>query len=321
MAVQAELRPPRRLARRDKVQRLEFRAMGCHMLALVDAPQVVSQMNQVPNWFEDWEQTLSRFRADSELSRLNQNAGEPMPVSDTLWQVLHASLHAARQSNGIVTPTLLAALESAGYDRTFDALEPSAVRQRPGWMMVGDWRTIECNAATRSVCLPPGMRIDLGGLAKGWAADQAAQRLAEHAPALIDAGGDIAVSGPQIHGDRWPIGVADPSEPEHNLEVLMIARGAVATSGRDYRRWQRNGVWQHHIIDPRTGEPAETDVIAATVIAPNAIDAEVAAKMVLILGSRTGLDWLEKQPTLAGLLVLEGGYVIHSQRLEDYVEN
>ncbi len=295
--------------------------MGCHMQVLVDAPHGVNQMNQVPDWFEDWEQTLSRFRADSELNRLNQNAGEPVRVSDVLWQVLQVSLYAARQSDGIVTPSLLAALESAGYDRTFEALEPSAMHQRPGWMMVGDWRTIECDAATRSVCLPPGMRVDLGGIAKGWAADQAARRLAEYAPALIDAGGDIAISGPQINGDRWPIGVADPGEPERNLEVLMIAQGAVATSGRDYRRWQRNGVWQHHIIDPRTGEPAETDVIAATVIAPNALDAEVAAKMVLILGSRAGLDWLENQSTLAGLFVREGGYVIHSQRLEDYLES
>lgn len=295
--------------------------MGCHMQVLVDAPFMVDQMNQIPDWFEDWEQTLSRFRVDSELNWLNQHAGEPTQVSETLWQVLQASLSAARCSDGIVTPTLLAALEAAGYDRTFEALEPSTVQQRPGWMLVGDWRTIECAAATRSVCLPPGMRVDLGGIAKGWAANQTAHHLAEYAPVLIDAGGDIAVSGPQINGDRWPIGVADPSEPERNLEVLMIARGAVATSGRDYRRWQRNGSWQHHIIDPRTGEPAETDVIAATVIAPDAINAEVAAKMILILGSRAGMDWLEKQSTLAGLLVLEGGYIIHSRRLEEYLEN
>jgi FAD:protein FMN transferase len=301
------------------MQRLEFRAMGCHMQAIADSSEPVEPINQVPAWFEDWEQTLSRFRADSELNQLNQNAGEPMQVSDVLWQVIQASLQAARQSDGIVTPTLLAALESAGYDRTFESLDPSATRQRPGWMTVSDWRSIEDDASARSIWLPPGMRLDLGGIAKGWAADQAARRLAKFAPTLIDAGGDIAISGPQANGKRWLIGVADPSEPERNLELLAIARGAVATSGRDYRRWQRDGVWQHHIIDPRTGEPAKTDVIAATVIAPNAIDAEVAAKMVLILGSRAGLDWLEKQSTLAGLLVLERGYVIHSQRLGHYL--
>ena len=297
--------------------------MGCQMLAVIDSAVAVDELFRVPAWFETWEQSFSRFRADSELSRLNRNAGKPTPVSDPMWQVLQASLNAARQSDGLVTPALLAALESAGYDRTFESLESNGARRRPGWMLVGDWRMIECDASTRSVCLPPGMRLDLGGIAKGWSADQAARRLGTIAPALIDAGGDIAVSAPPASDDVWRIGVADPGEPARNLELLLIERGAVATSGRDYRRWQRNGVWQHHIIDPRTGEPAETDIITATVIAPTAVEAEAAAKQVLIQGSRAGLDWLEGQSTLAGLLVLESGYIVHSRRIENYlgVEN
>jgi FAD:protein FMN transferase len=301
------------------MQRLEFKAMGCHMLALVDSPNPIEPLNQVPVWFEAWEQALSRFRAESELNQLNRNAGHPMQTSPVLWEAIQASLQAARQSDGIVTPTLLAALESAGYDRTFESIRPGASAQRPGWTLVGDWRAIECEESTRSVWIPPGMRLDLGGIAKGWAADQAVRRLEIYGAALVDAGGDLAVSGPLSNGDRWPIGVADPSEPERNLELLLIGQGGVATSGRDYRRWQRNGVWQHHIIDPRTGEPAETDVITATVIAPTAIQAEAAAKRVFILGGRSGLDWLEGQSTMAGLIVLEGGYVLHSHRLADYI--
>ena len=301
------------------MQRLEFRAMGCHMLALMDSPNSMEQLNQVPGWFEDWEQSLSRFRSESELNQLNRNAGHPVQTSPVLWEVIQASLHAAQQSDGVVTPTVLAALESAGYDRTFESILPGESPQRPGWMLVGDWRMIACEAATRSVCLPPGTRLDLGGIAKGWAADQAAQRLGIYGPALIDAGGDIAISGPLSNGERWPIGIADPGEPERNLEMLLIAQGGVATSGRDYRRWKRNGVWQHHIIDPRTGQPAETDVITATVIAPTASQAEAAAKRVFILGGRAGLDWLEGQASMAGLLVLDGGYVLHSHRLKDYI--
>ena len=301
------------------MQRLEFRAMGCHMLALLDTPYSLEQMNKVPVWFEAWEQALSRFRPESELNQLNRNAGRPMQTSPILWEVIQASLQAARESDGTVTPTLLAALESAGYDRTFESILSGESPQRPGWTLVGDWRTIECEESTRSVCLPPEMRLDLGGIAKGWAADEAARRLGMHGPALIDAGGDIAVSGPLSNGARWPIGVADPSDPERNLEMLMIARGGVATSGRDYRRWQRNGIWKHHIIDPRTGEPAETDIITATVIAPTALQAEAAAKRVFISGGRAGLDWLDGQTTLAGLLVLEGGYVLHCSRLGDYI--
>jgi thiamine biosynthesis lipoprotein len=301
------------------MQRLEFRAMGCHMVVLVDSQDPVEQLNQVPVWFEDWEQVLSRFRVESELNQLNRNAGRPMQTGPVLWEVIQAALQAARQSDGIVTPTVLAALESAGYDRTFELILPGESPRRPGWMLVGDWRAIECEESTRSVCLPPGMRLDLGGIAKGWAADQAALRLGVHGPALIDAGGDIAVSGPPSNGGLWPIGVADPSEPERNLDLLRIAQGGVATSGRDYRRWRRSGIWKHHIIDPRTGEPAETDIITATVIAPTAVQAEVAAKRVFILGGRAGLDWLDGQSNIAGLLVMEGGYVLHSYSLSDYV--
>lgn len=134
----------------------------------------------------------------------------------------------------------------------------------------------------------------------------------------MDAGGDIALSDARMNDEAWTIGVADPFNPDSDLELLMVHRGGVATSGRDYRKWQRDGKWQHHIIDPRTGAPAETDVLSATVIAPTTQDAEVAAKVALILGSRTGLEWIEARENLAGLLVLEDGRVIHSSRLDKY---
>ena len=100
----------------------------------------------------------------------------------------------------------------------------------------------------------------------------------------------------------------------------MLVRGAVATSGRDYRRWQKGGVAQHHIIDPRTGQPAQTDVLTATIIAADGPTAEVAAKVALILGSHAGMAWLEERPTLAGLLVLEDGRVLQSHRMDIYLE-
>jgi thiamine biosynthesis lipoprotein len=163
------------------------------------------------------------------------------------------------------------------------------------------------------------MRLDFGGMAKGWAADQAARRLSSVAPALVDAGGDIAVSDAMASGEAWPIAIADPFKADADLDLLMVNRGGVATSGRDYRRWQREGKWLHHIIDPRTGAPAETDVLTATVIGPTTAEAEVAAKVALILGSQTGMQWIEARPELAGLLVLENGQVVRSRRLDKYM--
>lgn len=315
------------------MRRLTFRAMGCQMLAVLDvaSEQAARLLAQVPAWFEEWEQTLSRFRQDSELSQLNRNAGRWTPVSAVLWAVVQAALLAARQSQGLVVPTLLNALEAAGYDRTFEALSRSLSTSCPSpHPTVEDWRAIRCDSRTRSIYLPAGMRLDLGGIAKGWAADQAVQRLSAYGPALVDAGGDIAISGPRADGQPWPIGVARPEpglsssfpgrgEDGNGVGLLMISRGGVATSGRDVRRWQRDGAWQHHILDPRSGRPAVTDVLSATVVAPTALEAESAAKVALILGSRDGLAWLEARPELAGLLVLEDGHVIFSRRL--IVEN
>jgi FAD:protein FMN transferase len=299
----------------------EFRAMGCRMLVALDieAPAAAERLAEVPDWFAEWERRLSRFRDDSELSELNRQAGGPVQVSDILWDVVKTALQAAQRSHGLVTPTLLGELELAGYDRSFDLLDAHAPAEPPPPAAPsGDWNAVVLRLGSRSICLPPGVRLDLGGVAKGWAADRAAHQLGAYAPALIDAGGDIAVSGPMSDGSPWPIGVADPTELDGQIELLLLASGGVATSGRDYRRWRQGGSWQHHIIDPRTGHPAVTDVLSATVIASSAREAEMAAKTVLILGSRAGLAWIEARPSLAALLVLEGRRIVRSSRLEHF---
>ena len=298
------------------------------MLAALDskAQDASDGLANVPGWFAGWEHRLSRFRQDSELSQLNRLAGMTVQVSAVLWDVIRVALEAAQHSDGLVAPTMLRELERAGYDRSFDILlsdggdaEPGPTRSGINVAPAVDWSTIICDATTRTIRIPPTARLDLGGIAKGWAADEAARRLSQYGPALIDAGGDIAVSGPLADGQRWPIGVADPADPDGQIELLLIDAGGVATSGRDYRRWRHDGVWQHHILDPRTGRPAETDIVSATVVAQSARAAEVAAKAALILGSRDGLAWLEARPAVAGLLVLDDGRVLRSTRLKHYV--
>ncbi len=304
------------------MQKIEFRAMGCQISALVDshAEGVNDQLGRVPAWFEEWEQCLSRFREDSELNRLNGYTGEPFFVSSTLWSVLQLSLQTERRSGGLVTPAVLDALVQAGYDRSFDKVgqENHRTGQQPG-SFPDDVSAIRLDDVIRTVQLPPGMHLDFGGVAKGWAADQAAKRLSLYGPALVDAGGDIAISGSMMGDQPWPVGIEDPFRPGSDLEILMVPHGGVATSGRDYRRWKQNGTWQHHIIDPRTQKPAETDVLCATVIAPTIMDAEMAAKRILILGSKPGLDWLESFPSFEALVVLENGRRVQSKRLHSYL--
>jgi thiamine biosynthesis lipoprotein len=298
------------------------------MLAILDAPapRARPKLAGVPGWFESWEQSLSRFRESSELSQLNRSPGAPVPVSQTLWSVLQLALRAEEQSGGLVTPAVLDALERAGYDRGFDTLELETLEERANGRPLAeaapaiDLRQLETEPASRSVRLPPGLRLDFGGVAKGWAAQQAMQRLSPYGPALVDAGGDIAISGLQADGSPWSIGVADPLEPEADLATLNVGRCGVATSGTDYRRWKKDGAWQHHIIDPRTGLPATSDVLSATVMAPSVVDAEVAAKTALILGSRDGLGWLEAHSPYAGILTLGDGQRLFSSRIKAYLD-
>jgi thiamine biosynthesis lipoprotein len=312
------------------VQKIEFRAMGSHMMAALDAdtPEAAERMAGLPGLFEQWEQALSRFRPDSELSRLNRTAGTgcPFAASRVLWAVLGEAVEAARLTGGLVTPTMLDALERAGYDRTFEALiqatpvGASRVALAKPAVSREAWRTIEMDEATRTVTLPRGVRLDFGGVAKGWAADNAARWLGGCGPALVDAGGDIAASGPMHDGSPWPVGVADPVTGGH-LDLVALNDGGIATSGRDYRKWVHDGTLQHHILDPRTGRPADTDVLSVTVAAPSVREAEVAAKAALILGSRDGMDWIEVRPPLAALFVLENGRVLRSERWREHLWN
>ncbi|MEN9938882.1 MAG: hypothetical protein RLZZ387_5461 [Chloroflexota bacterium] len=294
--------------------------MSCGITAIVDSVdyRAAAAADDVRGWFAGWERALSRFQPDSELSQLNGGDAEHVrPISAELTLALGAALEAARWSEGLVVPTVLGALEAAGYGRSFETIALLDGEMESD-VVVPDWRGIYLDAGRRHVRLPAGVRIDLGGTAKGWAADRAVLRLAAAGPALVDAGGDIAISGPMSDGSLWPIAVADPRAPDHELALLLIGQGGVATSGRDQRRWRRGGEWQHHIIDPRTGRPARTDVLSATVVGPSALDAEVAAKVVLLRGAEEGMAWIEERASFAALVVRANGDVLTSRRIASY---
>ncbi len=302
------------------LHRLEFHAMGCEMLAVVDSESTPELLAQVPEWFEEWEQVLSRFRYDSELTRLNQIHDRPVRVSEILWDVLQTAQKAERLTDGLVTPTLLDAIIEAGYDRPFDVLpHQTQYMADPVLAAPQPLTAIAVNGSARSLTLPSGMGLDFGGVAKGWAAHQAMKRLQAEGPALVNAGGDIAVSGPRSDGSPWQIGVTDPFQRTVGIETLFLEAGGVATSGKDRRRWTRNGALQHHIIDPVTNQPADTDLLTVTVVAPDVMEAEAAAKAAFILGSRVGLEWIKARAKFAALFILDSGQVLYSRRLEEFL--
>jgi thiamine biosynthesis lipoprotein len=305
-------------------QRLEFRAMGGQMLAILDQESGVRKpvLDRVPQWFEAWERCLSRFRPDSELSILNRTVDQAVHVSDTLWEVAELARFAETYSDGLLTPTILSALVVAGYDRDLEQLKLlEATSSRPAHRgPVDPLAVVLFDEAERSICLPAGVQLDFGGVAKGWAAHEAMLRLASAGPALVDAAGDIAISGPNLDGSPWIIGVADPFHPERDLLNLQIHAGGVATSGKDRRRWMSGDLWQHHLIDPRTGLPSGTDLLTVTVVANTVMEAEIAAKTIFLQGRSSGLGWAEAEAKVATLLVMDDGEVVLSSHMKKYIQ-
>jgi FAD:protein FMN transferase len=298
---------------------ITFHAMGSRMLAISDAEESAGGgVDEVPVWFSEWEKVMSRFQEESELQQLNRAHGLEIPVSATLMEALEAALQSAKETNSLVHPLMADAVEASGYDRSF--FDMAFVDETPArTTTVPDWRAIHLNRRRGTVRLPANGRVDLGGVAKGWAADLAVRRLSVFGPALVDAGGDLAVSGMRADGSPWLISVDNPFNAEHPLCLLAVCSGGVATSGRDYRVWMRGGELQHHIIDPRTGYPARTDVLTATVAASTARKAEAAAKAMLILGAEAGIRWAEAQENLAALLILEDGTFLQSVHMKEMV--
>ena len=255
-----------------------FRAMGTEieLLAAADAG-VDGALAAAEAEFHRLEALLSRFRPDSELSRLNE-AGT-LEAGPDLRRVVELALAARERSGGRFDPTVHDALVAAGYDRSFELVpaETDACTGMSNDMDRHGQRSMSIHVQGSAITLGEGARLDLGGIGKGYAAERAAEILGAAAPCLVNAGGDIAT-----RGGSWTVGVDTAAEP---LTLELAGGNALATSGRDRRRWTRGGRELHHLIDPRTGAPAESDLLRVTVVAADAVDAEVAAKALFLAGA------------------------------------
>lgn len=268
------------------------------------------------------EQRWSRFLSDSELSRLNRLAGRPTVVSPLTFALIERAVAAWRQTAGAFDPTVLSALCQAGYDRDFGSLRPDPDARcgvEPG--PTAGCAEIELDSTVSSVRLPRGVTLDLGGIAKGFAADHVAEALmvAGCAGACVNIGGDLRVIGESPSGEGWVIGV-DAEVPDSIAPPsLALDAGAVATSSRTRRVWTRGTTRSHHLIDPRTGSSARTPWVAATVVAGRAVDAEPLAKAAFLARDHASAAAVLSRNGACGLLVTEAGELIELGTVQPYI--
>jgi thiamine biosynthesis lipoprotein ApbE len=284
--------PPHREAAAD------WRALGTLVRLVVTEPRCLPEAtSMLESDLAAVDLACSRFRADSELSRLRTADGRSVRVSPLLAEAIAVALRAARLTDGDVDPTVGGAMSAVGYDRDFGQIPrtgpPLTVTARtvPGWR---DVRLLD-----HLLTMPEGTRLDLGATAKAWAADRAAARIAARlgCGVLVSLGGDIAVAGP-APDPGWRVRVQDvtgsPDDPPAGPYALVAIReGGLATSSTAARRWQRGGDVLHHILDPRTGRPAEPVWRTVSVAAGTCADANAASTAAVIRGPEA-LGWLTR---------------------------
>ncbi|TME80365.1 MAG: FAD:protein FMN transferase [Chloroflexi bacterium] len=273
-----------------------WKALGTsvHVLA-TDAGELVTATTAVSEVLDEVDIAYSRFRDDSELSRLNASPGRPVRVSPLLATAIDAAQRAARLTDGAVDPTIGHAIRVAGYDDDFSRV---ADQGRPvnlrAWRVPG-WQAIRFDRRSRTVLVPAGVELDLGSTGKALAADLAARAALAAAGAggvLVGLGGDIATAGTPPSGG-WRIHIAEDSRvaPDADGEVICVPAGGVATSSTTVRRWTRGTAVLHHIIDPQTSLPATGPFRTVTVVAATCVDANIASTAAIVRGE-AAIDWL-----------------------------
>ena len=287
--------------------------LGIHVAVAgaADVPAAEVDAAHVADRVRAWAGRLTRHDPASDLMRANADPGVDVAVRPTLAAALRWAADAAEMSGGIVDATLLRERLAA------EAPTPLAPGHRSGSRRTGSrstWRLEPSRHASAILHRERGTAFDLDGVAKGWIADRALTLLDRHPGALVDADGDIAIRS--ADGDSWEVSVADPRTPGAELAVFALpgarlgARYGLATSGISVHRWTAPDGERHHLIDPRTGRPAATDVVQATVLAGTARAAEAWAKTAVVLGLVAALDVLDRAPVLGAILLAADGRVL-----------
>lgn len=293
-----------------------FRAMNSNIVLLAesDAAQAEPGFMAARSFIEESERRFTRFSEQSELSSLNRSAGNWFQASPDFFDVIRDALLYFHNTNGLFDPSILPSLRHAGYVQSMDEIRRVGAQPQPSSRppaSTSRFDAIELDEANSSIRLPADMQIDLGGIAKGWIAERAARLLSQYVPACaVNAGGDMFLVGYPNGQDFWEVGLEDPRDPQIDISVLFVQEGAMATSSVVKRAWKQGNLSRHHLIDPRTGEPAYTSWLSVTVLAPQAAMAETFAKAFLIANAQE-TQWLgEQNPELTVLAVDREGNLV-----------
>lgn len=277
---------------------LTWRALGTYVYLAAEATELKAAGALAAAVLDEVDAACSRFRPDSELSRLNTHPGQCVPISPLLRGALQVALEAAQETDGLLDPTIGAQVRAIGYDRTFSLVPAESAEAAHAPVPSGTWRDVQLTE--EGVTIPPRTLIDLGATGKAFAADLVAAVLAVEVagPCIVSVGGDLRVSG----RTSAPFTVAIGHRADEPAQAtITLHEGAVATSSRSARRWVRGGRQWHHIIDPRTGAPAEGPWQTVTAYGHTAVSANSASTTALILGT-DALDWLSARDVAARLV-------------------
>ncbi len=294
-----------------------WEALGTSVHVLTTDPdQLAGAEAAVREILQDVDTACSRFRDDSELSRLNASGGRAVEVGPLLASAIATALRAARVTNGAVDPTIGTALGAAGYDDDFSRIAPEGGPITLYAGHVPGWQAIRFDQASRGVLLPAGVELDFGSTGKALAADLAASAALTTMAAggvLVSLGGDIATAGIPPDGG-WRVLIAENSRvaPDSAGQVICLRGGSVATSSTTVRRWTRGGAVLHHIIDPATGLSTTGPWRTASVVAGTCVEANIAATAAIVLGD-AAVDWLQAR-RLPARLVENDGTIHHIGR-------
>ncbi|TME00277.1 MAG: FAD:protein FMN transferase [Chloroflexi bacterium] len=288
-------------------------ALGTNVRVVVTQPTLLAAAKAaVDEVLEAIDLACSRFRDDSELARLNRAAGTEVTVGHLLGRAIDEGLRAARLTDGDVDPTVGTAIRLAGYDVDFAAVAAEGAPLTLVVQPVPGWRAVRFDPPSRRLFVPTGVEIDLGATAKALAADLAAAAgLAAMGGGgiLVSLGGDIALAGRPPDGG-WTVAISEDSNDrvETAQESITLQGGGVASSSTRVRRWRRGEVELHHIIDPRTGCPAQTPWRLATVVADTCVDANIASTASIVRGT-AAVEWLGSLRLPARLVDWDGHVV------------